>query len=73
MGNYFDFVGAGAVADLEDEGGGAWAHASPLGNGQGISPGASTGDHFWPRKGHFKRAHFGLKWALFGAKRLFWL
>ena len=42
----------------------------PWGNSQGISPEAPTGDHFWSRKGHSKRAHFGFKWALFVAKRL---
>ena len=73
MGNYFYFVVAGAVADLEDEGGGHGSMPLPWGNGQGISPGAPTGDHFWPRKGHSKRAHFGFKGVLFGAKRLFWL
>ena len=31
----------------------------PRGNGQGISPGAPTGEHFWPQKGHSKRTHFG--------------
>ena len=56
MGNYFYLVVAGAVA--EPEKGGHRSMHLPWGTGQGISPGAPTGDSFWPRKGHSKKAHF---------------
>ena len=38
MGNYFYFDVAGAVADSEEDGGGAWVHVSPLGHRKGHIP-----------------------------------